>query len=126
MIHLDLKTVADQYYLILVYLTLTPDGFINYKATTCTDDQIRRFQRLQDHGYIESAGNGYYRLTRRGVSAAKEAQELREQAAERTEEEGKKRFFETQRELTIALASAVAGGLLTLIVELLVFLMTGQ
>lgn len=84
---MDLKTVADQYYLILVYLTLTPEGFIDYNLTTRTDDQIMRFQRLKDHGYIESAGSGYHRLTRRGVSAAKEAQELREQAAERAEKQ---------------------------------------
>lgn len=123
---MDLKTNADQYYLILVYLTLTPEGFVDYRLTTSTDEHRIRFHRLKDHGYIESAGNGYYRLTRRGLSAAQEAQELREQAAECAEADGNKRLFETKRELSIALVSAFVGCLMTLIAELIVFLITGQ
>ena len=115
----DLKTSADQNYLILVYLTMTADGFVNYKATTATDDQRMRFQRLMEHGYIEYAGNGYCRLTSSGISAAKEAQEICEQAAERSCADRSKHLALTKRELLVATVSGLICSALTLLAQLL-------
>lgn len=78
---MDLKTKADREYLLLVYRT-SVGGVVDYKATTCTDDQLMRFRRLIRKRYIERANNGFYQLSALGLQAAYEAEELAEQDAE--------------------------------------------
>lgn len=117
---MDLKTKADRDYLILVYRT-SVGGVVDYKSTTCSADQLERFQRLIDNLYIERIAGGYCRLTQLGLKAAKEAEELREQEAENTSAEDLTHLRHVKREFRFSLLSAVIGGLVTLLVEHLVF-----
>ena len=117
---MTLKTNADREYLLRVIKSSVPGGAVDYKSVAASNEDLVRFRRLIEHGYLEKSGIGCYHVSRAGLQAAKEAEELQEQAAECAEEERKKRFLESKREIAIALISCVAGALLSKLLDVLV------
>ena len=115
-----LKTKADRDYLIRLYHLARPGDAFDCKQVTRTAEDLKSFTRLRRYKYISNESSSCFRLTRLGLEAAQEAEELRDQCSEAAEEENKKQLLATKRELCIALISAAFGSLLTLIVEHLI------
>ena len=121
-----LKTKADRDYLIRIYHLARPGTSFDCKQVTRTPDDQKSFARLRRYQYISNDSSNCFRLTRLGLEAAQEAEELRDQCAEAAEEENKKQLLSTKRELCISLISVAVGSILTLIVEHLIPLLFGR
>lgn len=102
-----LKTKADRDYLIRLYHLARPGDAFDCKQVTRTAEDLKSFTRLRRYKYISNESSSCFRLTRLGLEAAQEAEELADQEAETAAEHARERAVQSLHSVLLSLFETV-------------------